>query len=85
VYFRKDVRVTIQQIGCWDPENKPKMGLPGKPIYVAGPGLVETEMKDTYGLFERTDDWSSCAYFYLDRPTNDLPALLPVAERVAGI
>ena len=20
------------------------------------------------GLFERTDDWSSCAYFYLDRP-----------------
>ena len=38
-----------------------------------------------WGLFERQDDWSSCAYFYLDRPENDLPALLPVAERLAGL
>jgi hypothetical protein len=24
-------------------------------------------------LFERTDDVASCAYFYLDKPGNNLP------------
>ena len=38
-----------------------------------------------YGLFERRDDWSSCAWFYLDRPVNDLPPLAPVAERTVGL
>jgi len=38
-----------------------------------------------YALFERQDDWSSCAYFYLDRPENGLPALAPVADRIAGL
>ena len=38
-----------------------------------------------YPLFERQDDWSSCAWFYLDRPENGLPALAPVAERIAGL
>lgn len=37
------------------------------------------------GIFERADDWSSCAYFYLDRPVNGLPPLAPVRERVAGL
>jgi hypothetical protein len=37
------------------------------------------------GLFERHDDWSSCAYFYLDRPTNELPPLDPVAKRLEGL
>jgi hypothetical protein len=38
-----------------------------------------------YGLFERRDDWSSCAWFYLDRPSNDLPPLATVAERTVGL
>jgi hypothetical protein len=38
-----------------------------------------------YGLFERQDDWSSCAYFFLDRPNNELPPLAPVKQRVAGL
>ena len=37
------------------------------------------------GKFERSDDWSSCAYFYLDRPENGLPRLAPVQVRVAGL
>ena len=37
------------------------------------------------GLFERQDDWSSCVWFYLDKPTDDLPALAPAAERTAGL
>jgi len=36
--------------------------------------------------FEREgDDWAACAYFYLDRPENDLPPLQPVAIRMAGV
>lgn len=32
-------------------------------------------------LFEREDDWCSCAYFYLDKPVNGLP-LLPLESRL---
>jgi hypothetical protein len=37
------------------------------------------------GKFERSDDWSSCAYFYLDRPENNLPRLDPPEKRLAGL
>lgn len=37
------------------------------------------------GIFERADDWSSVAYFYLDYPTSELPALDPPAARIAGL
>jgi hypothetical protein len=36
-------------------------------------------------LYERHDDWSSCAYFYLDRPENGLPALADVCQRTVGL
>src|SRR5690606_33621932 len=35
--------------------------------------------------FYRQDDECSTAYFYLDSPTSTLPALQPVAQRVAGL
>ena len=35
--------------------------------------------------FEREDDWSSCAYFYLHRPENGLPDLMPMQARVEGL
>ena len=38
-----------------------------------------------YGLFDREDDWAACAWFYLDRPQNGLPALAPFTERAAGM
>jgi hypothetical protein len=41
--------------------------------------------KFTEGLFERRDDWSSTAYFYLDKPENGLPRLAPVAQRTEGL
>jgi len=55
----------------------------GRRIYRAGPGLVEKDIK-TDGKFERADDWSSCAYFYLDRPENNLPKLDAAERRMAG-
>ncbi len=51
-----------------------------KPLDMAGEARART-----YGLFERQDDVSSCAWFYLNRPTNDLPALPPAEERFAGL
>lgn len=39
----------------------------------------------TNPIFERSDDWASCSWFYLDRPVSGLPELAPVAERSAGL
>lgn len=90
VYFRKDIRVTMQQIGCWLPDSKPKMVASGNTYYAPGAEMKPIDWnqgdgKNDYGMFERQDDWSSCAYFYLDRPENDLPPLMGVEERTAGI
>lgn len=87
IYFQRDIRVTMQQIGCWGPGTIQQMRDAGRKL-VGGRGLVdmdEASEANSYGLFERQDDWSSCAYFYLDQPTNDLPALAPVAERTIGL
>lgn len=90
VWFHKECRVTIQQIGCWAPDNSKQMHEAGRTIYKAGPGRVVVDMSPggnlpKYGLFERQDDWSACAYFYLDKPTNGLPPLTPVDARLAGL
>jgi len=90
VYFQRDIRVTMQQIGCWGPDNIVRMrdaGLTLESVDHAGTpvDMAKAVEANGYGLFERQDDWSSCAYFYLDCPTNDLPALAPVAERTAGL
>jgi hypothetical protein len=50
------------------------------PIDLADPTLPEG-----WCNFYRQDDWSSTAYFYLDRPENDLPPLAPVRQRTAGL
>ena len=84
VYFRKDIRVTIQQIGWAGKEQFGDIYLSSDKVYQAGPGLVEKE-KFTPGLFERQDDWSSCAYFYLDRPENGLPRIDPPEVRMKGL
>jgi len=34
---------------------------------------------------ERRDDVSSCAYFYLDRSSDDLPSLLAVGDRTRDL
>ncbi len=73
VYFQYGVRVTAQQIGCWAPETLLEMKSLGHPVLAASEqiGFIDFSKTDSlppYGLFEREDDWSSCAYLYLDRP-----------------
>jgi hypothetical protein len=87
IYFHREARVTIQQIGCWSPETITQLrGVGAELEHGAGKVDMATAVKERgYGLFERADDWSSCAYFYLDRPDSGLPALAPVDQRIAGL
>ncbi|HEV2707379.1 MAG TPA: glycoside hydrolase family 172 protein [Pyrinomonadaceae bacterium] len=84
VYFHRDVRVTMQQIGYLADHSRGGLVREGKKLYRAGPGLVEKDLRED-GKFERSDDWSSCAYFYLDRPENNLPKLDAAERRMAGL
>jgi hypothetical protein len=91
IYFRQDIRCTIQQIGCWEPAYLPAIHAAGVQLRRPGPNAPPVDMEEavranSYGLFERPgDDWSSCAYFYLNSPVNGLPPLPPVEDRVAGL
>ena len=90
IYFRKDIRVAMQQIGCWTPESKPLMQKSGNTYILAGPEKQPVDWnqgdgRSDYGFFERQDDWSSCAYFYLDKPENSLPPLQSTEERIANL
>ena len=85
VYFRNDIRVTIQQIGfTLDKSASDPLYRTGTPIYNASPGLVKKKPGEL-GTFERQDDWSSVAYFYLDRPYNDLPPIDSPEQRMKGM
>jgi len=84
VYFRSDIRVTIQQIGCWDPQQIAQLHGSGLQLF-QGDQPVEMAAAVAakgYGLFERADDWSSCVYFYLDQAENELP---PLPQRIEGL
>ena len=75
----------MQQIGCWGPDSKKAMVEAGTTLYTAGAELNKIDLpnnKGQYGLFERQDDWSSCAYFYLDKPTSNLPAIDSLDKRL---
>ena len=45
----------------------------------------ETEQDSQYIIFERADDWSSCALFYLDSPCSQLPPIEAVNGRTEGL
>lgn len=96
VYFHRNVRVTMQQIGYCGPEGRDAFRRAGIRVHHANEGLVEIDFDRPHNfvnkedptfhaLFERRDDWSSCAYFYFDRPSSDLPELADVALRTAGL
>lgn len=84
VFFRRDARVTVQQIGYLAPHSREAVVRAGRTLYRAGPGRVPMDLSQD-GKFERSDDWSSVAYFYLDRPDSPLPPIAPVAQRTEGL
>jgi hypothetical protein len=84
VYFHKDVRVTMQQIGYLAEHSRPPIVAAKRQLFRAGPGREPMDVSKD-GKFERSDDWSSCVYFYLDRPENGLPPIDAVEKRIAGL
>jgi len=88
IWFRRDIRVTIQQIGHAFGDRLAQLLGEKSPIYGAGvenKALVADGAAPGGALFERSDDWSSVAYFYLDGTMNCLPPLPPLAERIGGL
>jgi Protein of unknown function (DUF2961) len=84
VYFYRDIRITMQQIGYLAPHSREPLIYNKRQLYETGPGRVPKDLtKD--GKFERSDDWSSTAYFYLDKTTNNLPPIDSVEKRTAGL
>lgn len=101
IYFNKDIRVIIQQIGGWGKDELKELyqrGVKLQPVTADGPGgfvrlldmphppkLTDENFPDGWINFFRTDDYASVSYFYLDRPSSELPALAALATRIAGL
>jgi len=95
IFFGTDCRVAIQQLGgtmrdkvlamqkaevplipvTVDSDGKPALLISGKK------NLDDASIADGWTNFYRSDDVSSTAYFYLDKPTSNLPALQPLSIR----
>ncbi len=98
--FERDCRVTLQTIGGSGLAQAREIAAAGAPLRMVSLSTPD-EFRGAFdrGLtlddpahdpaawcnFYRCDDWSSTAYFFLDRPESDLPGLARVAERVAGL
>lgn len=98
VWFQEDIRVTIQQMGGAPTDRVIELidnGAALQPVTAGdAPDMVKLLEMDSppdirdddypggWTNFYRQDDVSSTAYFYLDRPTSDLPELPPVELRV---
>jgi hypothetical protein len=88
VYFHTDIRVTLQQLGLWDPKSVPLFrAAQSRNYYMKPENAINWDNPNIskYGYMERRDDVSSCAYFYLDRPENDLSPLISRDDRVRGL
>jgi hypothetical protein len=101
IYFNKDIRVTIQQIGGWGKDEVKelyKKGVNLKPISIDGPGgfvrlldmpnppsITDDNFPGGWVNFYRVDDYSSVSYFYLNKPSSNLPALAAVNIRTERV
>lgn len=93
VYFYEDIRVTLQVLGG------PGFGqmlevmdqYPELRFIKAGDGTehyTRQELESNIhgsGIVERTDDYSVTAYWYMDRPSNDLPPIAEYSERIKDL
>jgi len=100
IYFKTGCKATIQQIGgdatekvaAYQADHAPLVpvstdGAAFTRLYKKG---VVTDLKDStlpkgWTNFYRSDDVSATAYFYLDNPVSDLPAIQPVAVRTLNL
>ncbi|MBL4678825.1 MAG: DUF2961 domain-containing protein [Mucilaginibacter sp.] len=100
IYFNADCRMTIQTMGSSFRKEVMELQKQGakmiptsvdsgrgqtRNLYKTGIGFDDKSVTENFALFYRSDDWSSTAYFYLDKPVNDLPALQPLAIRTYNL
>jgi len=72
VWFHRELRVTIQQIGYQLMTEREFLLENHEEIHLTKGGVLTADAP--IGQYERFgDDWCSVAYFYLDKPTTDLP------------
>ncbi len=101
VMFSTDIRVTIQAMGGNTKPvviEMLKNGVPLIPVTVQDQNtfirlmdmdqpvnLESPDLIDGWTNFYRSDDWCSTAYFYLDKPVNQLPSLPGTVLRTRGL
>ncbi len=101
IYFTKDIRVTIQQIGGWGKNDLQQLidkGVNLQPVTIDAqgkfvrlfdlekyPALNDPSLPDGWVNFYRVDDYSAVSYFYLDKPTSNLPPLAAVSQRIRNL
>lgn len=87
IFFRSGIRATMQQIGWASVDHLREFQRRGTRLYWSDAeiDIAGKIAGNTSCIFERSDDWAACAWFYLDRPENGLPELAPAAERIAAL
>lgn len=101
VFFKENIRTTIQQIGGDDLSVVAGFQQAGTPLIpvttddegslkrLYTKGKIEKLDQNTMGKgwtnFYRSDDVSATAYFYLDKPSSNLPAIQPVDIRIKNL
>ena len=99
IYFKNDCKVVLQQIGGAGTDmvrSYQKNKVPVIPVTTdTGKNIFHYNDKKTVLLdssapagwtnFYRSDDVSATVYFYLDKPSDNLQALQPLAIRVAAL
>jgi hypothetical protein len=98
IYFNENIKVTLQQIGGGPKnlvKGLVNNGYKLKPITIDAPGnfvrlldlekpmnINDANFPEGWVNFYRVDDYSAVSYFYLDKPSNSLPPLPSVNERI---
>lgn len=101
VYFHQGIKVTLQQLGGGTKEQVQQLvqkKVPLQPVTIDAtsgfvrlldlpvvPPLTEPALPDGWVNFYRTDDYSAVSYFYLDKPSSNLPPLPDVSVRILGV
>jgi len=93
IYFYEDIRVTIQVMGggsfekflkCMDADPQLRFMKTGKGDEYYTRAELEANPK-TEATVERVDDHCVTAYWYMDRPENDLGPIADFAERIKDL
>ena len=97
IYFKSDCKVTIQQMGgTWNAPSQ-RIQEAGVPMIATTTGddlefkhvfnrdnplKIDSTKNQGWINFYRSEDVSAVAYFYLDKPENNLPAIQPLPMRI---